>query len=99
MCSEGKWDSCVFFCYEVFLYFRHEALMLRFFCYCLVSFIPMLILHSFVLACFFLKIIFFYFDRLVLCILIKHRYYLCDDDFSAFDVLALRLASELWIPS
>ena len=37
---------------DFFEFFSHEGLVLRFFvfCYCLVSFVPMLILHSIVFA-------------------------------------------------
>ena len=70
-----------------------ENLWFFVFCYCLVSFVPMLILHSIALARFFTSV-FFHFDRLVVCILKTHRYYFSANDFSAFD-LALGLASEL----
>ena len=46
VCSEGKVDSTFF--KIIFDFFWHV-------CYCLVSFVPMLILHSIALACYFFK--------------------------------------------
>ena len=57
----------------------------------------MRILHSIILACFFFKAIFIHIDSLDVCIVVEHRCYFFENDFSAFD-LALGLVSELCIP-
>ena len=87
--SEGKRDLKKFF--------RHEGLLLKFFLFSL----PLgkffsdafFALYGHEIICFF-KSIFIYFDRLIVCIVIKHRYEFFADDFSAFD-LAVGLISEL----
>ena len=70
-----------------------------FFCFAcrLVSFVPMLILHSFVLESFLFQSVYYHLSRLVVFLLIKNRYFIFADDFLAFES-AFGLVSQFCAP-